>query len=181
MAYNLLAIAQGNRTKHIGVRLVLKYDILPWFVSAGIALLLFIGVAVLAHGANPQMTSDDVVANVYSWARPFYYALIVLAVFLARRSRDIWTWVLAGILIIFFVPQVFTNLAVAIFPNSILQAMVAMLGFLAVGRVVEYIHMRYIVGLTEPTLSVAALVSYGILISGALVCDTSFFFNLFWD
>ena len=178
MASNFLSIARDNRAQHINLWVIIKSDIAPWLASAGFVLLLFAGVAALIGGTRPDMSSSDTTANLYTWAQPFYFALVVLACFLARRSRDAWTWVLAGILIIFFVPQTETNLAVAILPNSIFQAIVAMIGFLAAGRLIEYLHMRYVVKLEEPTLSVAALSSYGLLVCSAIFFDAPLIFAL---
>lgn len=178
---NFLVIAQNNRTQQIGLWLVLKSDIVPWLTSVGMSLLLFVGISALVSGANPSVTSDDAVANLYTWARPLYYALIVLAVFMARRSRNIWTWVIAVILILFFIPQYSTNIANSLMPNSILQAMVALVGFLSIGRLIEYVHMRYVVKLEEPTLSMGALAGYIVLVCGAVFLDVPLFFELLWN
>lgn len=177
MTRNLLSIAQSGKTQRIGLWIIVKNDIIPWFVSAGFALLLFAGVATLIGGVRPDMSNADATANLYTWARPFYIALVILACLLARRSRDIRTWVLAGILIIFFIPQTAVNFAIALWPNSILQAMIAMLGFLAAGRVVEYIHMRYVVKLDEPILSLTAFIGYMLLVCGAIFLDAPLFFE----
>ncbi len=181
MAQNFLAIANNNRTDKIGLYLVAKYDFLPWLASIGMVLLLFIGVSTLVGSANPNMTDDDAIANLYTWARPLYYALVVLAVFAARRSRDIWTWAMAIALIIFFVPQYSTNIATVLFPNSIFQAMIALIGFLAIERLIEYIQMRYIVKLETPILSMGALVGYIALICCVLFLEVPLFFELFWN
>lgn len=134
-----------------------KKDLIPWVASAGLALLIFSGVSGLVSSANPILNEGDAIANLYTWARPLYFALVVAVVFLARHSKDVWTWVLAVLLIIFFIPQGATNIANALMPNSILQALIAMIGLLAAGRVVEYIQMRYMTGLREPALTYPAL------------------------
>lgn len=91
MAQNFLNIALDNHTERIGALLIIKRDIVPWVARAGFSLLIFIGVSALVSSANPNLNNGDAVANIYTWARPFYFALIVLAVFLARRSKDAWT------------------------------------------------------------------------------------------
>ena len=181
MAQNFLNIALDNHTERIGALLIIKRDIVPWVASAGFSLLIFIGVSALVSSANPNLNNGDAVANIYTWARPFYFALIVLAVFLARRSKDAWTWIIAVTLIIFFISQGATNIANALLPNSIFQALIAMIGFLAAGRIVEYIHMRYITQLPEPTLTRSALASYMVLILGAIFMDTPIFFEIIWN
>lgn len=178
MANNFLSIAQDNKTQHISLWIIIKSDIAPWLASAGFMLLVFAGVTALIGGTRSDMSSSDVTANLYTWARPFYFALIVLACLFARRSRDAWTWILSGILIIFFVPQTAINFAVVILPNSIFQAMVAMIGFLAAGRLVEYIKMRHVMKLEEPTLSSAALCTYGLSVCIAILLDMPLLFEL---
>lgn len=177
MTRSLLAIAQNNKTERIGLWLVMKSDILPWLASIGVVGLLFLGVSALVGSFNPSMTSDDVVANLYSRAAPFYYALIVLAVFMSRRSRDKWTWLLAAVLIIFFVSQVSINFAVHLWPNSIARALIAMVGFLAFGRLVEYLHMRYVVNLDVPSLSFFATMAYVLLVGAAMFLNSSIVFE----
>lgn len=177
---SFLTVARDNKTQHITLWLVMKNDIMPWFASAGLALLLFAGVSALVGSIRPDMDSADATASLYIWARPFYFALIVLACFLARRSLDMRTWILSAILIIFFIPQTTINLAVAILPNSILQALIAMIGFLALERIIEYIRMRHIIKLEDPTVSTGALIGYGLLICGAIVFDAPQLYNIFW-
>ena len=84
-------------------------------------------------------------------------------------------------LIIFFVPQYSTNIATVLFPNSIFQAMIALIGFLAIERLIEYIQMRYIVKLETPILSMGALVGYIALICCVLFLEVPLFFELFWN
>lgn len=168
MAQNYLAIALNSRTNRIGLRPVVRFDIAPWVASAILSLLLFVGVSALVTSANPNLNEGDAVANLYTWARPFYFALVVLAVLSARRSKDVWTWVLSVILIVFFIPQGATTIANMLLPNSILPALTAMVGFLAAGRIIEYVHMRYMTKLSEPTLSFGALTGYVLLILGAI-------------
>lgn len=160
MAQNFLAIAQNHRTERINLWLVIKHDFMPWFISACIALLIFAGISAVVSSANANVSDEDAVAVLYSRAQLLYFALVAFDVFAARRSKSVWTWILSAILIVFFIPQHVTNIANAIVPNSIFQALVAMLGFLAVERLIEYVQMRYIIKLEKPTLSSGALVGY---------------------
>lgn len=48
---------------------------------------------------------------------------------------------LSVILIVFFIPQGATTIANMLLPNSILPALTAMVGFLAAGRIIEYVCM----------------------------------------
>ena len=175
---NFLGIALENRTQNIGLWLIIKNDFLPWFLSAGFALLLFLGVRALVGSAQPNMDDLEVSANLYTWVLPLYYALIALAVLLARRSRDAQTWVLIVILAIFFVGQGSMNFSIAILPNSILYAMVAMIGLLAFSRIVEYIHLKYIVKLDEPRLTCPAYVAYVFIVISTLLANSSIFYSL---
>jgi len=173
----------SNEKKLITVWSILKADIFPWILSAGFTLLLFAGVVLLIGSANPKHNSDFIEASaaLYTFGAPFYYALVVLACLLARRSRDVGTWILVGVLIIFFVPQTEVNLAVAILPNSVLAAITAMIGFLALGRIVEYLRMRYVIKLDKPQLSVGAFVLYCLLVLGSTFLNSSFLFKLLWE
>lgn len=179
MSRTFLSLANSNDTPRITLSMVAKNDIIPWFMSAGLASLLFIGVSLLISSAQPDMNNADATANLYALAQPFYFALIVLACLLSRRSKDLRTWILIGVVIVFFVPQFAVNFAISILPNSILQAMVAMIGLLAGERIIEYIHIRYIIKLDQLTFSTPALVSYGVLIAGAIFLLSPFIYEFF--
>lgn len=70
-----------------------------------------------------------------------------------------------------------TNIANALLPNSIFQALIAMIGFLAADASLS-IHMRYITQLPEPT-SLSALASYMVLILGAILRTLQYFLKSF--
>lgn len=179
MARNFLTLALENKTQCIGFWVIIKNDILPWFASAGFALLLFLGVLALVSSAQPNMSDIDASANLYTWALPFYYALIALVMFLARRTRDMWTWIFIVVLALFFVNQSTASLSTVILPSSILYAMVAMLGLLAFGRIVEYIYLRHTVKLSEPHLSYPAYATYiSVVVMTAILANSSLFYRL---
>ena len=77
---------------------------MPWFISACIALLIFAGISAVVSSANANVSDEDAVAVLYSRAQLLYFALVAFAVFAARRSKSVWTWILSAILIVFFVP-----------------------------------------------------------------------------
>lgn len=180
MAQNFLTIALRNRTNKIGLWVIFKTDLLPWLASAGLVLLIFVGVSSLVGDTNPNLNEGDATANLYTRARPLYYALIVLAVFSARRSKNVWTWTISIFLIIFFIPQNGNNIANALMPNGILQPLIAMLGILAAGRIVEYVRMRHIIQLSEPILSVVAVLAYGVIVLLSLLMLMPAFFEVVW-
>lgn len=181
MAQNFLAIAQHHQTERISLWIVVKHDFMPWLLSASFALLVFTGISLLVSSANANVSEEDAIAVLYSRAQLLYIALIAIAVFAARRSKSIWTWVLSVLLVIFFLPQNANNLVNAIAPNSIAQAIVAMIGFLATERLIEYIQMRYVIKLEKPTFSVGAWVGYITLILCVVILEAPLFFELLWN
>ena len=177
MAQNFLTIAQNNKTDTIGLGLVLKHDFLWWILGAGASMLLFAGVFALTASVRPDMDTMDVGSILFTTGRPFYYALVVIGVLLARRSFNAWTWILIGILVFGFMDQSSFSFSVVWMPHSILYTMIAMIGLLALGRIIEYLHMHYIVKLDEPRLSVGGWFVYMTLIIAATLLNSSVFYD----
>lgn len=175
MALNLLALANSKRTDKIGLSIIAKHDILPWLASAVLFLLIFVAIKMVIGSANPSVGDDELMMVITSRAKVLYVALIVLAVLCARRSRSVWTWVLSVILIIFFLPQSSLTVAIWLMPASVLQPLIAMIGFLAAERIVEYIRLRYVMDIEKPTLSGGALAAYILLVIGAIYMVTPVF------
>lgn len=167
-----------DKNKQIHCWTVLKRDVVAWLAAASVSLLLFLGTAALLGGADPDM--DSVVINGYlSMVQPFMYGLIVLAVLLARRSLDKWTWIFAVILILFFTgPGLGFSFAQQLVPSSIVPAMIAMIGLLALSRIVEYGRLRYVIELREPRLTKSALITYVLLVVAAILLNSSLFYDL---
>lgn len=178
MAQSLLAIAQSDKTETIGLGLVLKHDFLWWIMGAGASILLFAGVFALTASVRPDMDTMDVGSILFTAGRPFYYALVVIGVLLARRSFDVWTWVLIGILVFGFMDQGSFSFSVVWMPHSILYTMIAMIGLLSLGRIIEYLHMRYIVKLDVPRLSVGGWAIYIALIAASILLNSSVFYDI---
>ena len=177
MGHNFLTF-QIDEQKRITFRSVVKADLIPWTIGFGFAFLLYFGVSALLKSVRPDMSNLDVSAILYTWGEYFLWGLIVLALLIARRSKDAWTWVLAVILIFIFLPQTEMTLAIDILPNSILQPMVAMIGLLSLGRIIEYLHMRYSIGLDEPSLTIGTIASYAILILIAIMFCSHLIYEL---
>lgn len=180
MAYSFLTFDTDDKQR-ITAWSIFRADVIPWVVSAGLALLVFTGVVLLVGSMDPDHDGGFIYATAIlsTFAAPLYYALVVVACLFARRSYNLWTWTLSGILIVFFIGPNEMNFATAIFPNSILPAMVAMIGFLAFGRIVEYVRMHYILKLDTPTLGWGALILYSVLVVGAVFLDSSLLYALF--
>lgn len=178
MGHNLLTFSVTNKQR-ISAWAVIKSDILWWLTGAGVALALYLGVAAMLGDVRPDIDNVDISGQLYIWARYFYWALVVVAVLIARRSKGAWTWVLSAILIIAFVTFQRPTFAVVLLPNSILPAVTAMLGLLAIGRIVEYLVMRYSTKLKEPTLGVGALIVYMTVILIAVGFNSQFIYELF--
>lgn len=170
MTSNTLLSLPVTKQKSISASTVFKKDIVPWLASSVLAMLAFLVVSLIIASANPDVDGVDARVVLFGRATIFYWVLIIGACFMARRSKSAWTWVLSAVLIFLFLPQIAPTLATTLFPHSILQSLIAMLGLLALGRLVEYLYIRYHIKLAEPTLSTRAIVLY------AIVCLVSFFF-----
>ena len=158
---------------------ILKKDIIPWFLSSLLALGIFYSVAFLLNSTSPTISIFESSAYLFSYASVFYYALIIGMCLLARRSKDVWTWVLSGVLIILFVYSDSWTIANSLLPNSVLPAISLMLGFLALGKIMEYIQFKFFMKLQDPKLSVLSIVAYILLVIQALILNTPYFFVVF--
>ncbi len=139
---DLLDMKPENKP-YITLWTVTKKDIIPWLLSAAFILLIFVGVISLINATGGKDNNFlNASAMLYANTMPLYWGLIVLACLAARRSADKWTWILAAILIFFFVPQGSITIAMKLLPNSILPALIAMLGLLSIARIVEYVQVR---------------------------------------
>lgn len=168
-----------HKNQKIILSTILKNDIIPWLLSSLLALGIFYGVVSLVNSASPDIGIIDSSAYLFSYASVFYYALIVGMCLLARRSKDIWTWILSGVLIIFFVFPHSWTIANVLLPNSIFPAISAMIGFLALGKIIEYIHFKYIMKLKEPKLSILSLAVYTLFVVQAVILNIPYFFVVF--
>lgn len=168
-----------NKKQKITFTTTLKKDIIPWLLSVLVALGVFYGVVLLVHSASPTLNIIDSSAYLFSYAIVFYYALIVGACFLARRSKDIWTWILSGILIVFFVLPSSWTIANSLLPNSIFPAMSVMVGLLALAKLVEYIRFKHFMKHEGIGISFMALVAYLVLVLQAVFFNTPYFFVVF--
>lgn len=160
----------------IGLRFIFRHDVLWWLIGAGVALLLFIGMLEFMKSLRPDLDPLDVSGIFFISARPFYYALVVIAVLLARRSLSLWSWVLSVILAVGFMSPSSFSLSTVLMPNSVLYTVIAMIGLLAAGRLVEYVYARYIRKSDGPRLSIGGWMVYvALCISAALVNSPTFY------
>lgn len=176
MADTFLRLANEARTKTIGVGLVMKNDIIPWFLVAGFVVLANLGVIWLAGSFNDSLKFDEVAIRVATSSGYLYIILIILAVFVARRSKGAWSFVVAVLLIGLFRTPFNPTLAFELLPHTLLNAMCGMLGLLAAGRLVELIQISYVAKLTEPRISVSVVILYVVII----VTMVAFTFPRFW-
>lgn len=61
------------------------------------------------------------------------------------------------------------SIAMNLFPNSILPAMVALIGVLAAGRLITFFYTRFVAKLDTVMMSASALVLYGALFISSCV------------
>lgn len=176
MADTFLRLANEAHTKTIGIGLVMKNDIIPWFLVAGFVVLANLGVIWLAGSFNQSLDFARVSALVMQGSNYLYVILIILAVFIARRSKGAWSFVVAVLLIGLFRMPIFPTLAFELLPYTLLNAMCGMLGLLAAGRLVELIQISYVAKLTEPRISVSVVILYVVII----VTMVAFTFPRFW-
>lgn len=175
MAISLLGLAKKS-SADIDCRGVVRGDVVPWALSGALMTLLYIAmVYTVVIASHESVTFARAAANLS--LAPFL-ALAVLGSVVARRSRDIWTWVLAVVLILFFARSTHTTLAAYWLPNGPLTMVCAMLGLLAAGRIVEYLHMRYVIQLQEPRLTTGGWVTYLLLTVVALGMNSALIFDL---
>lgn len=146
----------------------LKKDIIPWTLAASVIVTLFALMGLLITAALPiKANYQDGLGVLYS------NILLVMALVTAgcitarRRPKDVWTWALALLVIFIYVPQNHMTISVYLSPNGILQAMVGMIGLLAVGRIFEYFYVRDVVKLQGIFMPKSTIAIYGVL---AIVC-----------
>lgn len=181
MARGILDLHERGETTISSWR-ILKADIIPWLLSSGFVVLLYLGVEAMLRDANPNANDDYISGTLYTWGQYFLWALLVLAVFAARRSKDAWTWVLAAILIFVFLPQYGgMNLAISILPNSVLYPIFAMLALLSTGRIAEYLYVRHRIGIKEPRLSIAAITVYILTVLISILFCSSVLYGLLYS
>lgn len=155
----ILAIPRPGSLE-ISLNDALRADIIKWVGSATFITLLFLVIATLV-GQSKDNNTPLLMSTAYMAQRPeIQYGLTILACILARTSTDVWTWILVIVTIILSSQPSNFTLATTLFPNSILSMMVTMVGLLCVARLFEYWHMRYIIGLLNPTMTVGAISLY---------------------
>ena len=167
-----------NQKHLIMVSTILKHDIAPWLASVVSGLVIFYIVVFLVYSAAPNMGIINASAYLLSYAAIFYYVLILGVCICARRSMNFWTWLLAAMLIVFFVQQPSWTFASTLLPNSIFPALSVMLGILAFGRMVEYIHFRWVMKIDGVRLSSASLIVYLVLIVQAFLLNSPYILRL---
>lgn len=153
----------------ITFRSVITADVIPWLLSTGAVVLLYLGVVLMAQEAIASQDNSFEIATATASSQLFLMAgLILLGVIMARRSyRDVTTWAIGIGLILFFARPSWHSLASQIFLNSILPAMVALIGVLAAGRIITFLYTRYVAKLDTVKMDINAFVTYGALVIGA--------------
>lgn len=155
----------------------LRADIVKWVSSATFITLLFLAIAILV-GQSKDNNTPLLMSTAYMAQRPeIQYGLAILACILARTSVDGWTWILAIVTIMLSSQPTNSTLATTLFPNSILSMMITMVGLLCVARLFEYWHMRHIIGLTNPTMTVGAILLYTFTALLCVVLNSPYIFS----
>ena len=168
MARSFSSLIDPERDK-ITLRNALTADIIPWLIGAGFIVVLFLGIVLMAQ----EMLGDkegafEIAAATASGAPFLMWGLLPLGCIIARRAyREVYTWVLAVFIVIFFAHPAWYSLSVQLFPNSVLPAMTAMVGVLALGRLFEYGYAHFGAKLAIK-MSGEALATYLVLFLGAL-------------
>lgn len=144
----------------LGFWSIWRHDVSIWLLAALIGLGVFAGVSWMVNSIRPDVDNMDVNGTLYTFARYFLWMIVAVAVIIARRSLGVGTWVIAAICILWFIPQGYYTIAIGLYPNSVLQALVAMIGLLSFGRLVEYFQLKVVYRLDQPTLTASAIVGY---------------------
>lgn len=168
----------GNAEDRITLGAVLKADVVPWLVSVTVVFLVYLGISTVIASVNPNLPRSDSDAILYSRAFVLFVVLLVVACFMARWSRDKWTWVLAVLTVLYFLVKTNSSIAMAAFPNSILPALLAMITLLAMGRIVEYIVVRLTYRSDSPVLDPLAAIVYFLLIIVTAGLNSTFVYSL---
>lgn len=167
--YTILTLP-GKNSSTIQVFNVIQKDILRWI---SIVLLVIIPYAtyafVLSLAFTSTPTKEAFMQGVIILSQPLVFiGVVVAAVLIARQSIfDTWTWVLCAILVIFYALPRSMSFAMLLLLNSPLPALVAMVGILAIYRIVEYFYAKRIIKLESIEMTKGAIASY---ISIALLC-----------
>lgn len=180
MADSLLTLRE-RESMIIKSRAVLYKDLLPWIGASLLVVLLNIGMVALISGTLPSTDTfnfSKASAYLHQQALPLY-ALTLLGCLLARRSKSTWTWVAAGLLIVLIAPQTNMTFAVSLFPNSTLPVMIGMIGLLAIGRLVEYLHIKHVIQLEQLSLTTGGLMTYLSVILLTIVMSSASIFRIF--
>jgi len=178
MSVRLLTLPSRN-SKVIKAQNALKKDVTPWLLIGALLVAIYAAMGlVIATSLSAEIHYEDGVGILYQRTIPAV-ALIVFGCLLARqRPQDIWTWALMAIVILIYIPQGNFNMSMYIFPNSVLQPTVAMVGLLATGRIVEYLHAKYVVNYNEIEMSKGAWSIYLITIVASYTMNSSFVFEI---
>ena len=178
--YPLLSLPQKNTT-NITASDALKKDVLRW---AMIVLLIMTPYTIYAFILSLAYTTEPSVEafqkGLYILMNPMLHASIVLAAVLWARWAffSLYTWMLAVILATFYSPTAPFSAMSLVLPNSPLAALVAMIGFLSVFRIVEYEHMRRAIKVDYATMSRGAYATYSAAAAMCLLATSSIAFEL---
>lgn len=171
----ILSLRKNEKTSIVTAYDALRKDVLRWVgVVAGFTLLQ-LGIFATIGGVNPNINAVQAGAFV---APQLGYALIFLACVAARKTIDVWTFVLGVVLIAGWLNGVGDSFTRAVFPNSILPALVAMVGFLAAGRLVMYLRAKYILELQHIAFARGTIITYACIIIATFALNSGFIYRL---
>lgn len=165
----------------VTLRNALRKDIAIWLLVAAAAVGLYASVGLLIMAALPAGADYQHGLAVLYQQVVVVAALVVGACIAARRRpKDVWTWVLAALVISIYVPQSGYSLSMYMFVNSALQPMIGMVGLLSAGRIVEYLHARYVIKFTHITPSAGAITAYAAVAALCYALTAPWVFNVIY-
>ncbi len=180
--YTILSLP-GKNSHTITFSDALKKDVVRWAAIVLLVMIPYVAYAfVLSLAYVTQPSFEAFQKGLSILMSPMLQTAIVLAAVLWARwvFFDVYTWVLVAILTIFYTTHASFSATMLILPNSPFTALVAMIGFLAIFRIVEYQHMRRIIKVEYATMTNGAYVVYGATAVICLLATSSIAFELFY-
>jgi|GEM_PF-2339700 len=165
----ILALRKNEHTNIVTAPDVLRKDVAYWCVIAIALSLVQLGIFALVASTSPNVTVTQ--AGAFIWPQ-LNYALIFLACIAARKTIDVWTFVLGFTLIAGWLSVNSESITRVLLPNSILASLVGMIGLLAIGRLAMYVRAKYALNIVSVTFSRGAIATYACVIVASFLLNS---------
>lgn len=163
--HSLLGLTKG--AKKLTIKNVFRYDIIPWFLVVATMAALYwvaIGLVMIATDKHDPL-SETLAQSALGGYRLFIVGF--LGCFLIVRTVNIRLWIVCVLSGILYLTSHGLSLSDMYFNNALLTFMLIAVMVLSIMRLMEYVNMRYRIGLQTVEVSFGALSAYIII---AIVC-----------